>query len=42
MDGWEVNELRNKNATAILIIDEGADAGPPRKVNVEDFQFLKV
>ena len=42
LDEWEIRDLKNKNATLITIVDEGSDPGPSRKVNVEDFQFLKV
>ena len=42
MDEWEIKDLKNQATTQIAIIEEGAEPGPPRNINVEDFQFLKV
>jgi hypothetical protein len=41
-DEWEINNLKNKDAKQIAVVDENDQMVSNRKINVEDFVFLKV
>jgi hypothetical protein len=41
-DEYDFKNLKNEQAKQILVVDEDTDLQNSRKVQVEDFQFLKV